>query len=294
LLEASRELGAECGVVDFMLASFGTLARIRAVQGDTGTAFELLDEGRAVAERLNLPRLKARMIADQIGLLLETGRVREALRVAQSLPDGSACHGGIGTLVEWTRTATLGRVLSAEGNHAAAIGLLEALVERTTAAGHPLWEVRAALRLACAHQAGRFAGRAEATLAPVLRRGAGAGLLRTVLDAGPEIADILPRLAGRNPADAVPSEYLARLLALSGATPAPDPTGPRGNATLRSLSGQELQIVRMLERGLSNKEIAHDLRISVNTVKWYLKNIYTKLGVTNRAQSVFALRQGDL
>jgi ATP/maltotriose-dependent transcriptional regulator MalT len=285
LLEESREVGAESGVVDFMLAIFGTLARVRAVQGDHTSAFALLSDGLEVAERLTLPRLKARMIADKVSLLIETGQTRRALATAQALPDGSSCHARIATLVEWTRTATLGQALAADGNHVAAIGLLETLVERTVKAGHPLWEIRARLHLASAQETGRFLDRAEATLAPALRRAASAGLYRTVLDGGPAVHSALRRMAtgtrGTGVARPVPSEYLARLIGddRSGVAPSAE------------FSPQEVRIIGLLERGLSNTQIADDQSVSVNTVKWYLKNIYAKLGVSNRTQCVFAIRQ---
>jgi ATP/maltotriose-dependent transcriptional regulator MalT len=285
LLEASREVGAESGVVDFMLAIFGTLARVRAVQGDHHGAFALLRDGLEVAERLTLPRLKARMISDEVKLLIETGQTRRALTTAQALPDGSSCHARIATLVEWTRTATLGQALTADGNHIAAIGLLETLVERTASAGHRLWEIRARLQLASAQETGRFLDRAEATLVPALRRAAAAGLYRTVLDGGPAVRSVLLRMAARarDSADArpVPSDYLARLIGDDG--PAVAASG--------EFSPQEIRILGLLERGLSNTQIAADQSVSVNTVKWYLKNIYAKLGVSNRTQCVFAIRQ---
>jgi DNA-binding NarL/FixJ family response regulator len=42
----------------------------------------------------------------------------------------------------------------------------------------------------------------------------------------------------------------------------------------------------LLVRGLANKEIAHELVISTNTVKRYLKSIFEKLAVENRAAAV--------
>ncbi len=54
LLEESRELGAESGVVDFMIASYAVLARIKAHRGAEADAAELLAEGAKVAERLDL------------------------------------------------------------------------------------------------------------------------------------------------------------------------------------------------------------------------------------------------
>lgn len=59
------------------------------------------------------------MIADKVSLLIETGQTRRALTTAQALPDGSSCHARIATLIEWTRTATLGAVLTADGTQVA-------------------------------------------------------------------------------------------------------------------------------------------------------------------------------
>jgi LuxR family maltose regulon positive regulatory protein len=50
----------------------------------------------------------------------------------------------------------------------------------------------------------------------------------------------------------------------------------------------------LLAEGLSNKEIARDLDMTVHTVKFHLKNIYNKLGVTKRTNAVLAAREQGL
>src|SRR5579862_9256266 len=53
-------------------------------------------------------------------------------------------------------------------------------------------------------------------------------------------------------------------------------------ARTAGLSGRELDIIRLLGRGYSNKQIASELWITVQTVKFHLTNIYRKLGLSNR------------
>jgi DNA-binding CsgD family transcriptional regulator len=52
------------------------------------------------------------------------------------------------------------------------------------------------------------------------------------------------------------------------------------------LNSRELEILSLVANGLSNREIASQLFVTVNTVKWYLKGIFGKLHVTNRTQAV--------
>lgn len=51
------------------------------------------------------------------------------------------------------------------------------------------------------------------------------------------------------------------------------------------LSARQLQVLRLLAAGLSNKEIAASLSLSPNTVKFHLREIYGCLHVTNRVQA---------
>jgi DNA-binding NarL/FixJ family response regulator len=58
------------------------------------------------------------------------------------------------------------------------------------------------------------------------------------------------------------------------------------------LTARELEVVRMVARGLSNKEIADSLSISEGTVKSHLRAIFEKLGVSSRMKlSVYAREQ---
>ncbi|HRW46817.1 MAG TPA: response regulator transcription factor [Caldilinea sp.] len=52
------------------------------------------------------------------------------------------------------------------------------------------------------------------------------------------------------------------------------------------LSQREVEVLEKLARGLPNAEIAAELTVSENTVRFHLKNIYEKLNVTNRTEAV--------
>lgn len=55
---------------------------------------------------------------------------------------------------------------------------------------------------------------------------------------------------------------------------------------LAHLTAREYQLLSSLSRGRTNAQIGGDLNISLNTVKFHLKNLYSKLDVQNRAQAV--------
>ncbi|MGI9061045.1 MAG: response regulator transcription factor [Ktedonobacteraceae bacterium] len=65
--------------------------------------------------------------------------------------------------------------------------------------------------------------------------------------------------------------------------------------SLDTLSEKEVEILRYVATGMSNKEIAEQLSYSEKTVKNYLSVIFQKLGIRDRTQAaIFALRQGIL
>jgi signal transduction histidine kinase/DNA-binding CsgD family transcriptional regulator len=61
------------------------------------------------------------------------------------------------------------------------------------------------------------------------------------------------------------------------------------------LTSRELEVLRLLARGLSNKQIARALAVTARTINFHLDNIYSKLGVSSRTEAVIvAIRQGLL
>jgi DNA-binding NarL/FixJ family response regulator len=72
--------------------------------------------------------------------------------------------------------------------------------------------------------------------------------------------------------------------------------GKEGRAAPReTLTAREQQVLRLLARGLRNKEIARQLQVSERTVNFHLANIYQKLNVSGRTEALSrALEQGLL
>ena len=55
---------------------------------------------------------------------------------------------------------------------------------------------------------------------------------------------------------------------------------------LFSLTRREKSLLEAMAKGRTNKELAAEFELSVNTVKFHLSNLYDKLGVKNRAQAI--------
>jgi len=71
------------------------------------------------------------------------------------------------------------------------------------------------------------------------------------------------------------------------------PTQPRQPATTDPLSERELEVLRLLARGMSNQEIADTLVVGEATVRSHVSSILRKLQLASRTQAVlYALREG--
>lgn len=143
---------------------------------------------------------------------------------------------------------------------------------------------------------GRVDAARQSVLA-ALRRGHRLGLLRSILDAHPDALTLIEQVVQGEAQDPVLSFYVSRLraahqpAAVQAASPT-DSAGPRGAsmAGVESLSERETKVLSLLAQALPNKKIARTLGISPETVKWHLKNIYGKLGVSSRDEAVARVR----
>jgi len=117
------------------------------------------------------------------------------------------------------------------------------------------------------------------TLAEAFRLARPEGYVRTFLDLGEPVGELLQRAT----AQGLTRDYASSLLA-AAKTGLPSSPGPQRLAD--PLTEREIEVLRLLAAGLSNKEIAGTLIIAPSTVKQHLKNLYSKLDAHSRTQAV--------
>ena len=74
----------------------------------------------------------------------------------------------------------------------------------------------------------------------------------------------------------------------------PAPAAAPEVQALEKLTGTELRILKLLDLGLSNQEIAERLGITVGTTKWHIHHLFEKLEVPSRAKAVALARDCGL
>jgi ATP/maltotriose-dependent transcriptional regulator MalT len=284
---AVRELSA-AGQRSRCVAPSARLAEIRVAQGRFEDAERLLDgladEPEAVHARalLRLARgepeaaaavlvrridelgwdnlLAAPLLAQLVDARLQEGRTDGARAAISALERMAETPGR--ERVEALAVAAAGRVAAAGGREDAP-RLLQEAVNRFAALGLRLDAARARLDLA----------RALTTLSP-----------EVALDTAKHARSELAALGARRDADAA-----AALMRSLGAK---EPAGPRARVLLTE---REVEVLRLLGGGLTNREIAERLFISPKTAEHHASRIYAKLGVTTRSEAAAyaALHLGD-
>jgi DNA-binding CsgD family transcriptional regulator len=70
-------------------------------------------------------------------------------------------------------------------------------------------------------------------------------------------------------------------------------THPRAKAGWDSLTDSELTVVNLIAQGVTNRSVATQLHLSLNTVKAHVHNAYAKLGINSRAELTRLMRGSD-
>jgi LuxR family maltose regulon positive regulatory protein len=104
--------------------------------------------------------------------------------------------------------------------------------------------------------------------------------IRTFLDEGEPLVRLLHLARARQ----IETEYTTDLLAMIEKTE--DISKPSTQHLIEPLTTREIEVLKLIEAGCSNQEIAEKLVISFTTVKRHISNIYTKLDAKSRTQAV--------
>jgi NarL family two-component system response regulator LiaR len=117
-------------------------------------------------------------------------------------------------------------------------------------------------------------------------------LLRGVLDAGAS-GYLLKTVSGDDLAEAVRAAANGRATLSLEALPHLRPGRSQDGGAARDLTGRELDVLRCLSEGVTNKAIAKELSLSPGTVRVHVSSILAKLGVESRtAAARYAIRHG--
>ncbi len=283
-----------------LATGLATLAWIRQAEGDPGGALDAMVEAERVAPSLGVTTLLNPVPAQRARLLLAQGDLAAAAGWTQ--------ESGLGADDEpnYPREGAylvLARVLLAQDLPGRALGLLDRLHALAIAQGRTgnVIEIQALRALALA--AGGDEATAVDVLAQALTLARPQGYIRVFADEGAPMAALLGRLVmarrtKQSAARDVPLDYLARLLPAFDAKHTEPYPGSGVAAAVPSLieplTARELEVLGLLAAGRSNRRIAAELVVTLDTVKKHVGRVLNKLGAANRTEAVARARQFGL
>jgi LuxR family maltose regulon positive regulatory protein len=264
--------------------AYRTAARIAAVRGSEHRALDMLEAMHTLGVSRRQPRLCIASLAEQLRMHAGRYRAETCAALVRRIDDILAREAGRGPL--WRESVALLQSLAHADAAIAARNWPQALVALDTAArqadamkmGRYRIEIMG-LRAFAQQQTGVDATPLlleAVNLAQTFRLG------RTLLDAHPALAD-WARRAG----SAADTADGARAPApLPNVRPHPQDTGGPRAVPCVVLTPKEREILELLARNLTNKEIARAGAIGEGTVKWHLKNLFGKLDASSRKHAV--------
>jgi LuxR family maltose regulon positive regulatory protein len=298
-LQRGIRLSTLSGHTASAIYSHCNLARLLQAEGDLDGASQALAAAAALLVQGAPGWVGPELIGRQVSLALAQGDEAAAeahLRTGGIAPDDPVTHHTDPLHLAWLR------LLTARGD-ARAAELAQRLIASAEAGGRN-GTLLQALILA-ARRLPNDPRSASTRLEQALALAEPEGALRVFLDEGEamrlQLAECRSQMANRlriAPGESAPRliTYTAQLLAAfdePSAVSAPQSTVANRQAAvlIEPLSERELEVLRLLAAGLKYAEIAERLVISVNTVRFHVKEIYGKLGVNRQAQAVTRARE---
>lgn len=265
-----------------VLLAFRTLAGVAACGGVEHRALDLLGTLSALGRDRAMPRLVVASLADQVRLHAWRFRAETCAALCAQidavLDSPAAQRGPI-----WQRQVRQLRELAGIYAAVASQDWRRALLALPAAEAQAsaLRQDRLGIELMGlrAFALDRCGERAEAVLDEALSLAQARGLARVLADVHPGLRELVRRLTG--------VEAQQRTFEAGASPPAAATIRAAGGA---ALTPKEREVLGLLTRNLSNKEIGLALQVAEVTVKWHLKNLFAKLDAGSRKQLVSRAR----
>jgi ATP/maltotriose-dependent transcriptional regulator MalT len=273
------------------------LARLQQAQGNWRDALDILNQAHQTGQSVQVSLVVTLAAALRANLQLAHGDLNAASAWAENCglgpDDAEATHAG------WREVEylTLARVLDAQGRHAEALSLLERLLESAQAEDRGGSAIGILVIQAIVHYMQGNRTYALECLEDALTLAEPEGYIRIFVDEGEPMRSLLGdyRSMLRNKIRTEIDKSWLRLLGYTDKLLAAfSPSIPfeliKQENILEPLSVRELDILRLIATGCTNKEIADRLVIAISTVKSHINNLYSKLGVRSRTQAISVAR----
>lgn len=281
--------------IDLYLDIMTSHASWHLASGSSSTAFEVITEAVLQGEKYrNVPRaalLSAYFLQAQIALH------RGDLNELQLIENKFALHlrksDIFGILLF---DAVRAFALRLQGGDAEVIELLDAMIERALERDFNRMAVIALVeRTLILNDMGESA-LAITSLNELLRIARLHGYMRTILNGGAPMKQLLREYSTTRKLGGVLRTYVKDvLLHFEAESSDKREASDESTAFLESeymLTAREIEVLRLLNMGLSRNEIAETLSISINTAKKHLSNIYAKMGVRNKTEALEGFTHG--
>jgi LuxR family maltose regulon positive regulatory protein len=172
------------------------------------------------------------------------------------------------------------RLLMAKGDYSAALALSKGLLQKAEAEKRMGRVIEVLVLQSLAFEGKKDMDQALAVLEKALLYAQPEGYARVFLDEGEPMAKLLFQAKAHRIGQGYASELLSALGEVFSIEL------PPAQLLIEPLTLRELEVLKLIEAGYSNQDIADKLVISMPTVKRHISNIYAKLGVESRTQAV--------